>query len=404
MGNGKWEMDLWAKELMYVNLRKEAILHPNLPQSEINRIELEKCKIPVQVKTKRILWAQKGAYYIESHGNWKILYVSEGGKIHAYTSNTFDEELNDGKIKFTGREARKEIETAFRIQYKHTIRKSFGTYNGLHDWAPKPIYYLNKTFAGYKMKNTTIADFSSMYPFCAMGKLPDAHTAKLVEGLVDPSEEWPVCFRGDGSTAEYKKFDTRDFRGEEIYSGCLSQMEKNFLAGSEMNPNYTILMKYADEILDPIIEPLYMAKSFKGDLKAKHTLNAFIGTFGSTVKGFPKMDHVRNVILGRANKMHYDAFCKLKKAKANILEMVVDSFIFTGGKENDIWKFVTREKKIGALLAKYENITFLTTEKINQYVVYGKDGSVIDCKHGAMQIDDEEFARDIKLYIKKEFK
>lgn len=434
-----------AHDIVWINLKKECEFHYGVSAEEIAQVrEMEKKK--VDCKSLRINWWEAGAYYEQKRGNWLYIYISpiQGDmSVKCYTTNTFDNTKNTGEMSFEGSEARKHAETIFKKFNGEgmSTRKAFGTSTlprgineftnqfpeAMHAICPKSPYYLMESLAGMKMKNKiTKLDYSSNFPSQARGRMPDSRTGIVVDGWVDPTPEYPFVFRNDGSSAELDRFDTRDWRDDPIFKNSLSIWEKFYLAGDDCmriqngdgtytkrpvwmpnstEPHKTLMMKASEYTLDDVVNYLYKTKREAEEgseeyRKAKLALNAWIGTYGSAnMRGIVPMDHVRNVIIARAVQQHYETYWDLTSKGNIVISMIVDSFIMI---QSDNEHYGTEEKYLGALHRDYEKVgEFCTTAKLNQYYAKDSNGNLIDCKHGGLQMNDEEFMKEFNNLISK---
>lgn len=92
----------------------------------------------------------------------------------------------------------------------------------------KQLVWYQPIIINRKLTHTYKADIKSAWPSMLRGPLPDATTAKEVSGRVAPTAEFPFAFYvKSGHTAEYSKFDTRDFLTNPWYDKSAMSQKDN---------------------------------------------------------------------------------------------------------------------------------------------------------------------------------
>lgn len=225
-----------------------------------------------------------------------------------------------------------------RAKFKELENAGFKTCFGTVDdkilrCVPKQFYWSkNEPYFGF----VSSVDFSSHYPACLCGDLPDSHTAIEMPGTVKPNKEYKFAFYiKSGHLAIYKEFDTHDwetnlqfgltdlfrFRSYRTYDDTYKVVKpKN---------DVTILMKAADKKLDAVIKYFYDRKSY--DTEAKLTLNAAIGQMHRKKYDRDKFAHLAAVAIARANNKMLNLVSNVKKS--DIIQIQVDGIIYKGDKK-----------------------------------------------------------------------
>ena len=135
------------------------------------------------------------------------MFCYEDEKYITYSTNSTQDSKNGQE--YEGSRAISLLNIAFKARKGISLYKCYGTVNeSFKDYIPKQFSYINQEYINKELKASGI-DFSSSYPSCMCGPLPDSHTSVEVEGYVEPTKEYPFAFYTNGYCAEYGVFDTR---------------------------------------------------------------------------------------------------------------------------------------------------------------------------------------------------
>lgn len=231
----------------------------------------------------------------------------------------------------------------------HSLTSIFGglprEFHQYRDCVPSPINWVNPTFEKTVIEHCTKADICSAYGSEASKGLPDLHATarKVVNGKVEPTEEWPFAFYleskemaiwGEGTSEEIKK--SIYMRKPVIESFCEER---------------TLLCKQATVSLRPVFEYLYNHRSENESFK--FVMNATIGMFHR--KRFSgEQDNLwplAAVIKFRCDKRIIDLCDNLYALGQVPLLINTDSITWYG----DDKSYTVSEKKLGNFRLEYEN-------------------------------------------------
>lgn len=344
-------------------------------------------------------WMSPGVFYYEVRGYWDHLYVGGPDGVRHVISNNFDDSQNkqamqQGYISDTGRRANAIEQRLFKAFNGVTERQAFGYSDPeLNKCVPKQLYYINSRWIGKKITCAGKADFSSHYPANICGPLPDWSRQRKVEGTVDPTPSFPfVFYTRSGHVAEYKRFDTHEWR-EEPLSGDL--FGKNY---SKVDPekDISILCPESKYRLDSTIEFLYNKKATGEDvedLPAKTVLNSSIGY--KHLRGINntknRLYHLAAVCIARANQAMLDLY---NQNARSVLQIVVDGIIYMGSHE-----IGSQDKKLGILHQELTDQSFIM-RGVNQYMFIDRiSGKCTNVAHGGFDANIlTENLEDIRLW------
>lgn len=237
------------KKIHYINWKKEAI-KISLQNDEM--LELVKntraTRKRASTKTKRAEFDELH-YGLDQHGDYSELYMFKDGQYYIYSNNMMDSKKNNkDKIEKIDRE----FDFKFREFTGTTLRKAFGFVDRtLKRCIPKQFYYVNPSYIDKVLIASSI-DASSQYPSGCLGRLPDMHKAILVQGRVEPNEEYPFAFYASGHCAEYGVFDTHNWMGHKLapYLFRMGKDDPYPLRRLLPEEEQTILMKASDYTMD----------------------------------------------------------------------------------------------------------------------------------------------------------
>lgn len=294
-------------------------------------------------------------YYLEKTGNWvRLYYKNEKDKYVIVSTNSYDEQKNKRPKSKSG------ALTIFTKKFRElnglsnkALSTAFGTTGAeFKVCIPKQFYYMNKDYICLDKKSWKAGisgiDDNSHYPSCALGRMPDANTMIEVEGIVEPTDEYPFAFwLESGHSAEKGVYDTRDWTEDQFWFPYLFG-DRNRMKRSCIVDKKTVLMKASNYTMDETWKYFYALR--KEDEGAKLVMNSAIGQMHQRDEGFKRYKahpyaHVAAVILGRANNKHW-LKCK-EIGSRQIVSVVVDSIYYKSSKsfgcnqqEKDLGKYV----------------------------------------------------------------
>ena len=358
-----------------------------------------------------------GSWYARIRGNLLTVYFKENEEYKLYTSDIKDNNKN-GDEGHTGTKAIQQVDKMFFEKYGVNLKDAFGVcpLDVKLMCSPKQLYYTNSRFTTKQdsteksiyLSCVSSVDFSSHYPSNTRGKLPDYKTARMLNGTVKPTEEYPFAmYLKSGHLAEYGAFDTHDWVNHPLFEN-LFEFEDDY-KGERLvqyahkpllNPNedITILMKPSEYELGWLYEELY--KKRNDDPIYKLAMNASIGRMACANYIDYRLAHIRAFVIARSN-------CKmLKEAEKiglrSIVQLCVDGAIYLG---SDIYG--EDIKYLGNLHQEYTGVE-ARFRAMNQYI-FKQDGKIIKSKHGGFNrcydgsdIDNPTCLEDIDKWYKFE--
>lgn len=361
------------------------------------------------------------AYRIEKGSKWSALFFMDRDQfgypiLHIWRCNAYkskDEyaERKDRNIRPV--DCKNEIVRLFKKHCKTSLCRAFKpiSYEMFHNCVPKPAYYIDRDLCCADIYPAHLIDVSSMYPAAARGRMPDAHTALIMQGYHKPTAEYPFAFYlKSNHCAEYGVFDTHDYLNLpdryaiwQMYT-IHEQRVINIYSQVDDRNEVTVLMKKSRWELTQVFEEIYQRKN-AGDPMAKAVSNIGIGTLhknpenNAFTKGQDINDyyHLAAVILGRANKQQYDMIDKIESAGGVVLQGIVDSLIYYGD-----FEFGTTEKQLGEYYNEFGKPIHYRGSGINKYVLYDDEKNILKfvvsgVKKGEQIIEKPE---DIDIYGK----
>lgn len=274
---------------------------------------------------------------------------------------------------------------------KTEFNKLFGTVNqGFKRCVPGLFQWTNQNYIDGKCITTGKLDYSSHFPACSCGTLPDANTMITKRGIIEPTEEYPFAFYiRSGFVAEYNKYNTHDWLNTE-YKDCFFFSEKRrwpvFPDKYNNDDELTVLMKASKgnlnkEMADFYLKKLLAPKNSKERDNAKLVLLKVIGQFemnSRTNYSRRPYAHLAAVIKARAI---YKILCLINTklgGDKNVIQVIVDGIIFNNYKKKH---YGDKEEFIGSLKEEH----FCDYGKFkghNQYVIIDEDGVADICHSG----------------------
>lgn len=344
-------------------------------------------------------WMRGGTYAYEIRGYWEHLYLGGPMGICHLISHRFDDAQNKeaislGYIPDIGRKSNTIEQRLFKELNGITERDAFGYSDPqLNKCVPKQLYYINKRWLNKKITCAGKADFSSHYPANICGPLPNWSKHKVVEGTVDPTPSYPfVFYTRSGHLAEYKRFDTHDWRLEDLSGDLFGSNYRNVHPDKDIS----ILCPAANYTLDSTIKYLYNKKELHEEidgLPAKTILTSSIGY--KHLRGAHntrnRLYHLAAVCIARANQKMIDLY---NENRRSILQIVVDGVIYMGSHQ-----LGEPTKSLGCLHQEIIDQSFIM-RGVNQYMFIDRlTGKCTCCVHSGCDMDIQTTKlEDIKLW------
>lgn len=340
---------------------------------------------PARSKTVWHDWTENGTYNIDGQNQkYESLYCRENDKFFIYAVNKMKEGIPGAK----GKNAFHDINYRLSTLYHTTMTKAFGLVNvdfKICTTAIPPVIWVDERILSRRKKHAYKSDFSSAWPFGLCGALPDAHTAKVMQGHHDPTEEYPFAFYNTGHSAIFGELSTEEIARHPIYKN-----RGKFLQLNE-SEEVTVLMKASGYQLDAIIEGLYYEKEHatSDELReqSKSTLNSFIGYLHSVKTNRNHFAaHIAAVVYARSLKWILAKYDSIIKQNRVPIAIATDAVIWLGGEiEDDVKK---EDKYLGAFVREFSDCDIYFCAN-NVYAVE-KDGEIIILKHQGSSLSEED--------------
>lgn len=369
----------FLKEICYIFWRKEADIIFLTQEQFVNKFkELKETRTLIPYSTKREAYSGNTFSFRQQNHYYK-LYLRQDEKYITYSTNNYQDSKNGEE--YTGTHAITLLSEAFKARNNISLYKAYGTTEAcFKDYIPKQFTFINKKFIDKNTKASSV-DYSSSYPSCMCGRLPDAHTAVEVEGYVDPTKEYPFAFYTDGYCAEYEVFNTRYWKESPFFTSLFNFKTIKKLKDVEVK---TILMKASPYKMDDIWQEFYNNR--KTDDGAKLVMNRAIGMLHTVNYTSYKYAHLAAIVIARNNQRILTLAERIGKNK--VIQICVDGIIY-----NTNQVFGSDIKKLGSLNQEYVNCDFKISGP-NKYIVL-LNNQCIKSKHGNCNTNIKE-DKDIK--------
>lgn len=297
------------------------------------------------------------SYSTDSVGDPVLFVMDEDGKFHKYYISEKQ-----------GFKARRVLVEKMKSNNHKAIQSRFGAIDLNKEenvWLVQAIHDINRCNGplvgciysdNVELTNVYKADVKSAYPSQAIKDMPDWHTAELVEGYIEPTEEWPVVFYlKSHHIAEFGKYDTHD--------DCWNEL---FIYRNTILPNHTehknepaigfdntiddddercIRCKYSPYDWNEFKEFFDLKESaFEPEEKqeAKNVMNFAIGTLDYVIldeetksrvvrRDMKYFGHLRAVILARHNHEMIQYYDEIVSKGYELISIQTDSMMWQGG-------------------------------------------------------------------------
>lgn len=225
------------------------------------------------------------------------------------------------------------------------------------------------------------ADVSSAFPFQASKSLPTLHGSKLIEGRVDPSEEYPFAFYLKSHHLKiFNELDSKTFDNR-FYFRYYNDVYNDFIPDQFEK---TLLCKKSEFSLKDILFDLYSKRKLFPE--NKKIMNAFIGVMHYNAN--PQLAHLAVVIIARCVKDMIERAEKIENEGGKVFLISTDSILWKGSESS----VVDYEKKMGAFCYENKNIRFCV-RSTNCYQIENESGFVETKFSGK----SESFRKNMKL-------
>lgn len=343
--------------------------------------------IVAKSKTREDDWCTPGTYMAIDKGNWMNLRVHDvkKGVYLIYTWHKFNNEKNDGTPhRSEGLSSIQLINNHFQTRTGKTLRGGFGySDKELKVCVPRPFYYINNALINKNLGGISKADYSSNYPSHACGKLPTMRGSVVVNGVAEPTEEYPFAFYLDtGHSCEKDVYDTRKWNKYSLGWQLLVDKKGNIKNGDISKETRTLLCKCSEYELTDEYEYYYNAK--KNAIKdsqeykdAKMVMNSSIGYMHPNAKSNRqsyRLYHIAAVTLCRAAQTMLE---KVEEVGVeNVVQIVVDGIIYKGD-----YAIGVNESSLGCLKQEFVNCDF-RMRGTNAYMFF-ENGVCVEVRHGS---------------------
>lgn len=364
--------------ILKINWNKEAT-RIKVTNEEFNKIyqELKSKRTEVKLSDKRSKFNKNtfALYSDKSRKNLLRLYLFDDG-YKCYVTNTYDDTKNTREAN-VGTTAFGLLSNKFKELNNISMNKAFGaTAEEFKRCVPKQFCYYNKLFFNKEILYSSI-DACSQYPANICGLLPDANTAIVVQGTVEPTEEYRFAFYlNSGHCAEYQVFDTHEwiYEDERFWKSLfrMNPRTEDWLLRPDLTDekDITVLMKASQFELTDAMTYFYNQKEQVSDhesqeyLNAKLVMNAAIGCMHLRNYSRNKYAHLVAICLGRANQKILNMTKKI--GLENIAQIVVDGILYRGK------SFGVSKRQFGAFYQEFTKKRGLITN-YNKFIVMEND-------------------------------
>lgn len=327
----------------YINWRYEAkriVLTSDQIVEKLKEIMANRSR--VNSKTKRADYTDDTFNY-EQKGDHFNIYLYENGQYVIYTSNRLDDSKN--------RQRNDRIDKIFEKKFIElnglSLRRAFGFIDkDFKRCIPKQFTWFDKKSLDKKLYVSSI-DASSQYPSGCLGKLPDAHTAIGVPGIVKPTEEYPFAFYNTGHLAIYGELDTHEWLDSRFWPSLFRFGKEDYpILSPESLEGHTgtVLMKASNYTMDSTWQHFYdlkrnCDKDTEEYKQAKLVMNGTIGCWHRKDKnkkeimtyddhGSYQLAHIVAVAIARGNQKILDMIDRI--GCMNIVHICVDGIVYRG--------------------------------------------------------------------------
>lgn len=404
---------LIRNQIRYIPWHKQKSI--NLKQDDFELIYMSldpNKKIKGESYTIRSLFRENGSWIKIKRGHQYNLYIHENGEYTHFWTNFYDDSKNyQGVTENSGKRAITTVKTLFEEETGTTLLKAFG-YSPIEIklmCSPKQFYYTNPKFMNPNedISSVSMVDFTSHYPSCAAGQLPDYHTAITCEGTIEPTKEYPFAlYVKSGHIAEYGRFDSHTWVKHALFDRLFvfqDEYKGNRLVHKAQHPfikpenDVTILMKPSKYQLGNVYAKLYSKR--KENEEFKNAMNKSIGYMATASYKTFKLAHIRAFIIARANAKMLKVADEINIR--NIIQICVDGAAYIGSREQGV-----NEKALGLLHQEFRGAIGRFSQ-LNCYIIK-KDNAIIKVKHGCYNactdgsdIDHPTSLNDIKKWYKQ---
>lgn len=379
-------MDKNRKQLLYIFWKKEA-KYTKVHNDEFGLI-LEQFQKEGRLMLDEFSSLRKdylsGAFSLArsgSKGDWfQIRYRNENG-YQVIMTNWFDDSKNDGD-RDGGGSCITRFEDKFQELNSVGLKAAFGTVEeSFKRNIPKQFYYINEDVLG-KIIIASSVDASSQYPSGLYGDLPDAHSAITVDGMVEPSLDYPFAYYSNGHLAEFGGVDTRKWVGSPFEENLFRRLERHedWCQWDSTTHVKTTLMKASKYHMDDVWQYFYDRR--KEDPVNKLVMNATIGCFHMKYYDSRKYAHLAALTIARGNQKILDMVDRIG-GKEKVIQICVDGILYRGKEQ-----FGIQEKLIGQFHQEFAGCRFKITGT-NNYVAINLNGEVEKYKHGSYNYYDD---------------
>ena len=322
----------------------------------------------------------------------KYFFTNEGNKLTLYAAICFETVTRrviwkpvvfttrgEGGDGVTGKMAFFQINSRFRRLSKLSLYDAYGgkKENKAIYWlvkrcVPAPICWANEPFKLQILQNCYKVDVSSAYPFEASKRLPTMNGAKFVDGIAEPTEEFPFAFYPNAGTLKIygEKVDTGELMSRPEYDKRRDPLEP-------LNKIITILCPaYEGNELETVFKDLYSKRDEHPEYKS--FMNLCIGY--CQMNKCPILSPIAAVTLARCCCRMATLADELKRRGNMPLMINVDSVSWLGKPEPDLY---VPEKDFGAMVLEYKNV-YMCIGGAKKFQIYDPETSEVVTKYAGV--------------------
>lgn len=335
-------------------------------------------------------WTEIGTWSCgTSNAGWSRIRVRRNDGFYEYRCYLSNDEKNQSRKdnEISGLQAYTFVDELFFERTGLSLMQAFGRSERIEwqEWIPSPIIQvMYPDLSGRVISSCYKADYSSAYPFCMCGALPDVRSAVTEYAELEPTAEYPFCFYSDGSSAEYNGYDLRKVKYHVLNKNRWSQEGDCII--------WTTRMKKSEYTIEPELRHFYEEKR-NGNTEAKAIMNKLIGFFQNK-KNFSGIQLAILAAVGLSRHVYnmcvtYD---DLTNNGNKVLSIATDCFVWQGTNSLNL----DETKELGKLVLEHENALFAIRSNGNYYV-QDKNGCY-KYKHQGKQ-DDPDRYKNIYEYL-----
>lgn len=329
-------------------------------------------------------------------GTYQIISTTSYIEIRVFDKTPVKYKLSltgmNNETKLAGYHGYQYINNEFQEKFGKSITTAFSgykfreIYTAIKKCVITQVDYCEKVFKGKIIDHCFKSDMSSAYPWQLTKSLPTLHDHKLINGFVEPNEEYPFAFYLNSHHVKiYNELFTKDF-GKSRYYTPYHDPETKWKPNDSIKPEdeITVLCKKSNYDMSDIFTEIYNMRKEKPELKLY--MNACIGYFHRNNN--PVLSPIAAVVLARCAHEMLER-CKILEKEGNTVVLINTDSIIWKGKQSSISEY---KKYFGSFTAEYED-TRVALLSVKAYQVEGPNGTVLT-RHSGL---DKSISRNLKF-------